>query len=192
MNTLSTSPRLRHSALAVVAALGLGACASQAPEPAKPAGQTFLNGEILHTLHTINNGEIKQAGQALQKSDNPYVLYLAQLIVQDHMALNQRIAGVAKVSNARLEQSILSRNFETRSNDALEGGARLTGRSFDCMFLQKQVEQHALTLKTMSEQLLPAATSPEIKELMALSAPRIDHHMKLAMDYQTGLQCPAT
>lgn len=190
MNTLSTSLRFRQSALVVAAALGLGACASKAPAPAPAAAQSFLSGEILHTLQTINTGEIKQAGQALQKSENPHVLYLAQLIVQDHMAMNQRIASLAQASGVRLEQSVLSRSFETASTDVLESGARLSGRSFDCNFLQKQVDQHALTLKTMRDQLLPNTTAAEIKDLMAVSAPRIEHHMKMAQDYQTGLQCP--
>lgn len=192
MNFLSTYSPVNRGLLTIAAVLSLGACASKAPAPAKPAGQTFLSGEILHTLHTVNNGEIKQAGQALQKSENPHVLYLAQLIVQDHMAMNQRIAAIAQANSARLEQSVLSRSLETQSNDALEAGARLTGRAFDCRFLQTQIDQHALTLKTMREQLLPNTTAAEIKELMTASAPRIEHHMKLAQDYQTGLQCPRT
>lgn len=192
MKILSTSSAFNPGLVAIAAVLSLGACASKAPAPAATAGQTFLNGEILHTLQTVNSGEIKQGGQALQKSDNPHVLYLAQLIVQDHMAMNQRIAAIAQASGARLEQSILSRSMETKSKDALEAGARLSGRGFDCSFLQAQIDQHALTLKTIREQLLPNATAPEIKELMAASAPRIEHHMKMAQDYQTGLQCPRT
>lgn len=190
MSTVSASPRLRHSLLALVTALGLSACASQAPAPAKQAGQPLLSGEILHILHTVNNGEIKQAGQALQKSENPYVLYLAQLIVQDHMALNQHIAKVAQTSGARIEDSVVSRSIHTQSMEALEIGARSMGRSFDCIYLQQQIDQHAMTLKTMRDQLLPSATAPEIKELLLASAPRIEHHMKAAQDYQIGLQCP--
>lgn len=190
MNILSVSPRQRCSLLVLVTALGLGACASKAPAPAKQAGQPLLSGEILHIIHTVNNGEIKQAGQALQKSDNPYVLYLAQLMVQDHMALNQRIDSVAQASGARLEDSVVSRAIQTKAKDALEIGSRLTGRSFDCTYLQQQVDQHATTMKIIRDQLLPSATAAEIKELLLASAPRIEHHMKAAQDYQIGLQCP--
>src|SRR5690606_30508410 len=103
---------------------------------------------------------------------------------------NQRIASMAKASGARLEQSVVSRNIETQSNDALESGTPLSGRSFDCAFLQTQITHNEKTLKTMREQLLPNATEPEIKDLMAAAAPRKEHHMKLAQDYQMGMQCP--
>lgn len=189
--TMQSSPvRFRTFAAAATLALGLTACGTTPPPASKPmASSQLLAGEILHVMHTVNNGEIKQAGLALQRSDNPYVLYYAQLMVQDHMALNQRIAALAVNNNLQMEESVLSRTFQTQSNDALSGASRMMGKNFDCAYLQSQAMQHGVVMKTVREQLLPHANSPQVKELLSSAAPRLEQHMKLALDYHTGLQC---
>ena len=185
----------KNMAVVSVLALGLSACGTQGTQESKStaglASGPLLAGEILNIMHTVNNGEIKQAGLALQRSSDPYVLYLAQLLVQDHMAMNQRVAGLAVASGVKMEESVLSRNMQTQIDDVLEGGARLYGKDFDCTFLKKQADQHAMTLKTIHDQLLPSATTAEVKELLTSAAPRLEHHRKQALDYHIGLQCPA-
>jgi putative membrane protein len=191
MRTQSSSIRLRNFATAATLALGLSACGTPySPETKPVASSPLLAGEILQVVHTINNGEIKQAGLALQRSENPYVLYYAQLMVQDHMALNQRVAALAVNSGANMEESVLSRTFHTQSNDVLSRTAKMTGQDFNCAYLDQQVKQHAMSLKTVREQLLPSADSSQVKELLASAAPRLEQHMKLAQDYRIGLQCP--
>lgn len=190
MKTQSGSVRFRTFAAAATLALGLSACGTTSTPDSKPmASGKLLAGEILHVMHTINNGEIKQAGLALQRSENPYVLYYAQLMVADHMALNQRIAAIAVNNRWNMEESVLSRTFQTQSNDVLSGTARMMGKNFDCSYLQQQAKQHALSLNTLRQQLLPHADAPQVKELLTSAAPRLEHHMKLALDYHTGMQC---
>ena len=186
--------RLKYIFMTGLLATGLAACTAPNPsatQRAAEASQPIHAGEILTIMHIVNNGEIKQAGQALQRSDDPYVLYLAQLIVQDHMASNQRIAALAQTTGATADSSVLGQTLRTQAIDVMEGAAKLTGKEFDCNFLQKQIEQHATTLKTLHEQLLPSATDPQVKEFLVSSAPRLHHHMKVAQDYQIGLQCPS-
>lgn len=178
-----------------VSALAIGLAACGTPHTSTSDSEKTLNsgpllaGEILNILHTVNNGEIKQAGQALQLSNDPYVLYLAQLLVQDHMALNQRIAAIAAANGSKMDESVLSRTSQTQAKDAMERLAKLSGKEFDCTFLQSQADQHAMTLNTIREQLLPSATTPEVKELLTSAAPRLEHHRKQAIDYRIGLQC---
>lgn len=184
--------RLKYLFLTGLLATGISACTTPNPSATQQAAELskpIHAGEILTIMHTINNGEIKQAGQALQRSDDPYVLYLAQLIVQDHMASNQRIAALAQTTGVNMDSSVLAQSMRTQAIDVMEGAAKLTGREFDCKFLQKQIEQHALTLKTLHEHLLPSATEPQVKEFLVSAAPRLQHHMKVAQDYQIGLQC---
>ena len=175
-------------------ALVLTACSTHKTVESQSAAalppQTLLTGEILNILHVINNGEIKQGGLALQRSSDPYVLYMAQLLVQDHMALNQRVAALAVANGVKMEESVLSRTLHTQTNDILESEAKLSGKQFDCTFLKDQVDVHAMVGQLIREQLLPSATTPEVKELLIAAAPRFEYHRKQALDYYIGLQSP--
>jgi len=194
MKITSRLPGSRNILALSALALMLAACGTPRPSDTRSMAaietQPLLTGEILNILHVVNNGEIKQAGLALQRSSNPYVLYMARLLVQDHMALNQRVAALASASGAQMEESVLSRTIHTQTNDILEDDAKLSGKEFDCTFLKNQAEQHAMVGQLIREQLLPSATTPEVKEFLASSAPRLEYHRKQALDYYTGLQCP--
>lgn len=192
---MNKSFKLKHVFLTSLLALGVSACSMPnmtATQKAAQMSKPIHAGEILSVMHAVNNGEIKQAGVALQRSNDPHVLYLAQLLVQDHMASNQRLAALAKSTGTSMDESVLSQGMRTQAQEVMERVAQLSGKEFDCTFLQKQVEQHALTLKTIQEHLLPSATQTEVKDLLVMAAPRLEHHMKMAQDYHIGLQCPRT
>ena len=60
-------------------------------------------GEILNVVHVINVGEIQQAQIALARSRDQSVQRIAQVIIQDHTALENRIAELAQISGVSLQ-----------------------------------------------------------------------------------------
>jgi putative membrane protein len=179
----------------LTAALVLTASACSLPNaPATKAAaaisQPYSSGEILQVIETVNNAEIKQAGIALQRSQTPAIREVAQLIIQDHRLSNQRIASIAQGAGAQLEGSVLNTGLRTQSNEIAENLANLSGRELDCTYLQKQVEQHALVLRTVREQLLPSAEQPQVRELLTMATPKLEAHLEASRAHRAHLQCP--
>jgi putative membrane protein len=185
---------VRIPALALAAVMGLSACSLPNAPATKAAAQMsrpFSDGEIIHVLHTVNNAEISQARVALERSNNPRVQETARLIIQDHSTSNQRIGSIAQTTGIRMEESVLSKGLQMQANRIVEGMAGLSGTEFDCNFFRKQAEQHALTLDTVRNQLLPAAGSAEVRTLLTAAAPKLEQHLKMAQAGSAGMpQCP--
>ena len=187
--------RLHYKTWLTAVALTLTASACSLPnapvtKAAAAMSQPYSSGEILQVLHTVNNVEIKQAGVALQRSDHPMVQQVAKLIIQDHSVSNQRIESVAQTTNVKLDESLLSTGLRTQGNEIAENLANLSGQNFNCTYLQKQIEQHALVLRTVREQLLPSASQPQVQELLTIAVPKLEAHLKTAQGHRAHLQCP--
>jgi predicted outer membrane protein len=191
---MNLSSRFHHKTC-LIAALALTASACSLPNaPATKAAaamsQPYSSGEILQVLQTVNNAEIKQAGIVMQRSNTPAVQEVAQLIIQDHKMSNQRIASVAQATSVKMDESVLSTGIRTQGNEIADNLTGLSGRELDCTYLQKQIEQHALVLRTVREQLLPGAEQPQVRELLMAAAPKLEKHLEAARGHRAHLQCP--
>lgn len=175
--------RLGTVLLTVALATGISACSTPnapATKAAATMSKPISDGEILQVLHTLNTGEIKQAQLAFQRPTLPEVQRTASMIIKDHTASNQRIASIAKESNIKLDESPLSRGLQLQMNQIADNLAKQSGSEFECTFLKKQVEQHALSLDTVRNQLMPAAKDTKVKELLTAAAPSLDSHRQAA------------
>lgn len=191
---MPSSPRYRYKTwLTAAAMLTASACSlpnAPATKAAAAMSQPYSSGEILQVLQTVNNTEINQAGIALQRSSTPSVQEVAQMIVQDHKLSNQRIARVLHATGAQQEDSMLSTGIRTQGNEIAENLTNLSGRELDCTYLQKQIEQHALVLRTVREQLRPGAEQPQVRELLTVAAPKLQAHLEASREHRTRLNCP--
>jgi putative membrane protein len=173
-----------------VVALGISACSlpnAPATKAAAVVSKPFSSGEILNVLQTINAGELKQAQLVFQRPTLAEVQKTASIIIKDHTASNQKIAALAKAENIKLDESPLSRGLQAQMNEIAENLTKASGDEFECMYLQKQVEQHALALDTVRKQLLPAAQHPQVKELLATAVPGLESHHQAAQKSLAGM-----
>lgn len=174
--------------------LGLTACSlpnATVTKGAAAVSKPLSNGEILQVLQTLNSGELKQAELVFKRPTLAEVQKTAQLIVKDHTASNQRIAAITKDGGIKLEESPLSRGLQAQMNQITEGMTKLSDTEFECTYLKKQVEQHALALDTVRKQLLPAAENPQVKELLTTAAPALEAHRQAAQkSYDSISECP--
>jgi putative membrane protein len=169
--------------IAAVLALASAGCSlpnEPVTQAAAEASEPMSSGEILHVLHTINEGEIAQAKLALQKSDDPAVQETARLIMQDHMASNERITSLADAAGIQMEESPLSRGVQAQAEEIRENLADLSGAEFNRSYLQNQVQLHELALDTVQSQLLPNAEDPQVRQLLSLAAPNLEQHLQEA------------
>lgn len=169
--------------LAFVVALGSG-CATAVTDPpsavateaAAEATEPFSDAEILHVMHTLNNGEIRQAQLALQRSGDPAVQQTAQMILRDHAASNQRITQTAQALGLQLEDNALSQGLQTQAGAISTDLMQAPPEQFDCRYLTRQVELHSIALDTVQTELLPDASRPEVAALLQTAAPTLAMH----------------
>ncbi|MEX1032801.1 MAG: DUF4142 domain-containing protein [Cellvibrionaceae bacterium] len=147
-------------------------------ETAAEASKPFSSGEILQVLQTLNEAEIEQARLAEQRSQTEEVREAAELIIDHHTSAVERIDNIARDHGIALEESPLSRGLESQSSEIRQELAALSGSEFDCVYLQKQVEQHRLALDTVHTDLLPDAELRPIRETLGEMAPQLEQHQR--------------
>lgn len=165
--------------------LGVSACSlpsETVTETAAEVSQPLTTGEILQELHAINAGEIALAQLALRKSQDPQVQQTAQLIIRDHSALEQRVARVAAAQGVQLDASLLSQGTSAQVAMIENALAELSGAEFDREYLTRNVELHEIALDTVRSDLLPAARTPQVRDLLTYAAPQLERHLRQARE----------
>src|SRR5690606_35877498 len=112
------------------------------------------DGEILRVMEVLNTGAIGQAELAMEKSSNGEVQDTAEMIVREHSSNNERIQSISQSANLQLEESPLSRGLSLQANQITDELQELSGQAFECTYLEKQIELHALALETVQNDLV--------------------------------------
>lgn len=147
-----------------------------AAEEAKP----LSDDEIVAVLNTLNRGEIRHAELALQKSDNPEVIDVAERILSDHLSLQQRTESVAEQAGLVPQENALSRALEEQAMAITDTLQEATGEEFDRAYLDSQVTMHELALQTVNEDLLPEADDGQLRELLRAAPSGLQRHLDVA------------
>lgn len=159
------------------------ACAGPSKTATKAAAtvsKPITVGETLQIIKTLNDGEIKQAELALERSPNDDVREVAQLILDDHNASNDDIQELAEEHGVALDKSPLSRGLEGQAERIYDDLKSKSGPDFDCLYLARQVELHEIALETVTKHLLPEAELRTTRELLSETAPKLDRHRQAA------------
>jgi len=144
--------------------------------------------QILYILHAANLGEVDQARVAQKKAHDARVKRFAAMMVKDHGDADARGNDVAKQINASLAPSDVSNRLESNAKQlSVAINAEKGGKEFDRTYIQAQVKEHRDVLDAIDRDLLPAAQSQAVKELLETMRPKIDSHLREAADIMKGL-----
>ncbi|HEV2611692.1 MAG TPA: DUF4142 domain-containing protein [Noviherbaspirillum sp.] len=182
--------KAKFSLMLVAVALGSAACSlpnKPVTQAAAVASKPITDGEILQIMSTVNEGEIKQARIAMERSTNPAVREAAQRIITDHTAMDKQIASLSTSTGIKPDDSPLNSGLRMQANSIAENLTKLSGTKLDCTYFEKQAEQHALTVKTVRGQLMPAANRPEVRSFLTASLPALEHHQQTAQAARSAL-----
>ena len=170
---------LRRGALPLIVllALLLAAC-THSREDSAGAAASLSEGEILQVVKTLNDAETAQAGLAVRRASSPEARAIAQRILDDHSASNERLRQFTRDNDLRLQPSELSRSLQKQAEESNRELARLRGAEFDRAYLQRQIQMHEQTIETVRDQLLPASDDPQIRQRLAAYVPRLQRHMQ--------------
>jgi putative membrane protein len=145
------------------------------------AGAALNDGQILQVVRTLNDGEIKQANEATDQSENDAVKQVAEMIIMDHEASNEQMDDLLN-GELNLEDSPLSDMLAMQAEETHERLQDLDGAQYDCQYLQAQVAQHQMAIDTAKNQLAPNAKNADVKSFLTAMTPKLEHHMQMAQD----------
>jgi putative membrane protein len=121
-----------------------------------------------------NQGEIALAQLAEQKSQNPEIKSLAQMIETDHQQAQDKLQTVAQAHGVKLDQGLTW--TQKRSQAKLE---KLNGADFDQQFAKDMLEGHVANLnryQKASEKLEEA----DVKQYAQETLPKLQEHLQHA------------
>jgi putative membrane protein len=156
----------------------------------RPMGATsapLSDAQILYVLNTINAGEMEQARIAQQKASNGRVKRFASMMMKDHNDADKKAGDVSKKVNATPAPSEVSRMLETDAKQATSAMSTRQGTDFDRSYMDAQVKEHRTALDLIDRQLMPSATSSEVKDMLKNVRSTIESHLKEAQEIQKQL-----
>ena len=121
-----------------------------------------------------NQGEIALAQLAQQKSQNPEIKQLAELIQNDHQQSQEKLQSLAATHNVTLDQGLTY--SQKRAQSKLE---KLSGADFDQQYAKDMLEDHVTDLKKFqkaSEKLEEA----DVKQFAQDNIPKLQQHLQKA------------
>jgi len=170
--------------------------ASVTPPPAPSSGKTdgktdepsersskLDDAEIVAITAAANGAEVDQGRLARQKAKDPRVRDFGSMMVDHH---GQAIQEQEKLS-LQATQSEESKRLQDDARDALESLKGKRGKEFDRAYLQLQIDEHRKVLRTLKEQLLPAAKDSQLKAYLENLEPKVESHLAQAERLQEEL-----
>ena len=145
---------------AALAAMGL-TCAAMV---AQAAG--LNDAQIAHIAYTADLIDIKAADLALQKSKDKEVRGFAENMVHDHKAVNEQALALVKKLNVTPQDNGTSAALLKQANKTEAKLKKLTGAAFDKAYVNNEVAYHKTVNDALENTLIPAASNPELKDLL--------------------------
>ena len=160
---------------------------SDRPTTSPSPASTLTDEQILYVLHAANMGEMEQARMAQKKAKNARVKRFAATMLKDHGEADSTGNDVAKKVRASLTPSESSNRLENEAKQLSAVMSNQNGADFDRAYMNAQVKEHRAVLDTIDRELLPAVTSPDVKELLKTVRAKVEGHLPEAEQIQKGL-----
>lgn len=138
--------------------------------PATPAA-------MLSQLNVANATEIQVAGMAAKKATSAQVKQVAKKLVNDHKMNESQLKALAKKLNLDLT-SAQGGNMAAADSAALPSDLKgASGSQFDQAFVRHEVEDHQSNIDKIRNQMIPAATNPQVKAFLQKTVTAMEGHL---------------
>lgn len=178
---------------AAVCVVVVAACAStstmETSEPAttQPAAAVMSDGGVAEVARTANTGEIEQAQLAVTKATNASVREYAEQMIADHTQANQRLDELLQQQNLTTSQAPLANELRQNAATAMETLRSVEGDAFDRTYIETQISVHEWLLRSLDENLIPAARSDELETYLQTMRGTVAEHLERARQIRTSL-----
>jgi len=162
---------------------GTEAGAATQPAPGAQAA-AFEDADVLGVLRTVNASEVKTGQLAATKATSPQVRQFAQQLTTEHQQANQQLAA----GPVPPRDNSLSQLIDQQVNAAIERLNGLSGPDFDQQYVHGQVQMHEQVLQLIDGQLLPAAQTAEVKQVVDGMRQAVAQHLQRAQQLEAELR----
>ncbi len=149
----------------------------------KPMTKSMMSdGNIASIDETINNGEIKLAKLALQKSKNTDVRGYAELIIADHQSMQQ--SGMQLFASLKIKPTSnpTSNMLKKEGNSTFAMLQKTKGASFDKKYLEMNATMHGKVASLIETKLIPSAQTQDVKSELSTNLRAVQVHEQKAKD----------
>jgi len=158
------------------------------PVPSLAQGAKLTDPEIAHIAYTAGVIDINAAKQAIDKAKNKEVKTFARDMVRDHEAVNKQALTLVKKLNVTPQDNDTSRTLSKNAADKLTELSKLNGAAFDKAYVANEVAYHKAVNSALETQLIPSASSPELKSLLTTGLKIFEGHEQHAEHVATDLK----
>jgi len=147
---------------------------------------TSTDAQAVMIIQTVNEGEVSLARLA-EKSKNPEVKQFAEHMVRDHSSSNTALKDYTKKAKLQPAASETSGQLQNDAEAKKKELMQLKGHKFDMQYIDTQVEMHSKVLELLDQNLIPNASSTELKDLLAKTRASVAQHRDHATKIKLGL-----
>lgn len=172
MTNRKTSHASGFAAVALAAIISAGCAAtSKAQDPAA------LNDlEIAHAAYVAGDIDIRNAHLALALSDNPQVRDFAQLMLNDHQAVNDAALALLAKLGADPQDNPFSQSLLSGARKTWGDLARLSGHDFDRSYAANELAYHQTVNSVVGDAFIPHVENAELKDLLGSALATFQAH----------------
>lgn len=147
---------------------------------AAPKNKALTDAQITAVLIAANEVDIDTAKFVESKTSSDLVKKYTQRIVAEHTDANHQVKELDKQLGITPEETKLSKSIRSdrkRTDDRLK---KLTGGKLDTAYLNDEIVFHRQVIDILDSQLIPSASSEELKKLLVQLRPGLVSHLEFA------------
>jgi putative membrane protein len=147
-------------------------------------GAAISDGQILEVLYAVHTAELEQAQVALAKAQSPRVREFATHMITQHNASKHECEQIAAAGGLMRSDSAVSLNLKPRAAEILQTLKSTDAASFDYAYMLSQIQQHDEVLTILTKKLIPAASSPPVRQHATKAQAMVQHPVEQARSIQ--------
>ena len=151
---------------------------------ANTADTKLNDAQIRNVLITIDEGEVTSSELAAQRTQNPDVKNLANMMVSTHKENIKETKRITKDNKIKSKESKLSKDLKKEAWQANHDLKKTEATAFDKTYVDQQVMMHSKALTTLNEVLIPNAKDSAFKAHLERTRDTVQAHLEHAQAVQ--------
>ena len=146
------------------------------------AENKFNDLEIAHIAYTAGAIDIRYANLALALSENPEVRKFAELMIQDHTAVNKKALALVQKLKVTPQDNAMSQQLNEHAGKIRDELSQLRGEAFDQRYAANELAYHRLVNQVVEFQFIPNAKNAKLKALLVSALQTFkahEHHAEM-------------
>lgn len=141
---------------------------------------------ILGMVAAVDKHEIAAAEQAKEKGVEGEVMEFANMLQEDHQANLDKTQALAESEGVQIATTGPVADMQQHGEQELQRLSSMDGEAYADAWVDAMVQGHTMALDTIDNQLLPAATDPEVQAHLNATRAAVAGHLDRAKELQGG------